>query len=221
MERREPQSLAEQAYAALKRDIIRCDLRPGELVIEARLAERYGMSKTPVRQAIGLLQTEGLVTVVPRRGTFVSSFDGSDVSDAFRLRMLLEPEAAVLAAHRASPADFERLEELSEISMRGDEDPRDRHETNRLFHVAIAEVAQVKLLTPMVAALHEELERYLNYKMLVGIDAERATSHKDLVALMREGDDDEIRRSVVAGVQRARDWMMNAMIETFRADRWV
>lgn len=156
--------MAEQAYASLKRDIIRCHLRPGDVIVEAWLAERYGMSKTPVREAINALRREGLVVVVPRRGTFVKPTDLGDLQDTYRLRRLLEPEAAVLASQRAGAEDLDRLGALSAATVAANASRPDLNEANRLLHVAIAEVARVSLMIPMINTLHEEIERFLNLR---------------------------------------------------------
>lgn len=209
-------SLASQAYAALKRDIIRCEIPPGELILEAWLAERYGMSKTPIRQAIGRLETDGLVSVVPRKGTFVKAVSDADVRDNFNLRLLLEPEAAAIASKRATGEDIIRLEELANLTMHGLEDPREKHEVNRIFHTAIAEAAHVRLLEVMVGTLHEENERYLNYKMFVGQKSEKITNHLNIVELIKNGSEEEIRENVASGITKARQWILDAMTEELR-----
>lgn len=202
--------LAEQAYTALKRDIIRCRLRPGEPIIEAWLAEEYGMSKTPLREAINLLRREGLVVVVPRRGTFVKSVDLGDVHDTYRLRLLLEPEAAVLAAQRASAEDLDHLDELSAATTAKDADPADLNEANRLLHVGIAEVARVPLMTPMIRSLHEEVERFLNLRGMRGRSHYTSVNHGRLVDTIRSGEEERIRTVATEGIQRSRDYMMNS-----------
>lgn len=212
------ESLASRAYAALKRDIIRCEIPPGDLILEAWLAERYGMSKTPIRQAIGRLETEGLVSVVPRKGTFVKAVNDADVRDNFRLRLLLEPEAAVLASKRATPADIARLEELADLTMHGLDDPREKHEVNRVFHTAIGEAAHVRLLATMVESVHEEIERYLNFKMLVGQKPEKIKNHMNIIDLIKTGTEAEIRENVTSGVAKAQQWILDAMVEELRAE---
>lgn len=204
-------SLSEQAYDSLKRDIIRCRLRPGEVIVEAWLASEYGMSKTPVREAINLLRREGLVVVVPRRGTFVKSIDIQDVQDTYRLRLLLEPEAAVLASHRASPSELDRLDELSAATVAPKADPADLNEANRLLHVAIAEAARVPLMTPMINSLHEEVERFLNLTGALG-RLKPSVNHGRLVDAIRNGDEDHIRTVVSDGLRRAQRLLLEALL---------
>jgi DNA-binding GntR family transcriptional regulator len=205
--------MAEQAYSSLKRDIIRCRLRPGDVIMEARLAEQYGMSKTPVREAINLLRREGLVVVVPRRGTFVKSMDIGDVQDTYRLRRLLEPEAAVLASQRASADDLDRLEALSAATLAKDASRPDLNEANRLLHVAIAEVARVTLMVPMINRVHEEVERFFNLRGELGRPSYTSVNHGRLVETIRRDSEDEIRTVVTEGIERSRQYMLDTLLQ--------
>ncbi|WP_326686229.1 MULTISPECIES: GntR family transcriptional regulator [unclassified Streptomyces] len=205
-------SMAEQAYASLKRDIIRCHLRPGDVIVEAWLAERYGMSKTPVREAINALRREGLVVVVPRRGTFVKPTDLGDLQDTYRLRRLLEPEAAVLASQRAGAEDLDRLGALSAATVAANASRPDLNEANRLLHVAIAEVARVSLMIPMINTLHEEIERFLNLRGELGRPPYTSVNHGRLVETIRKGSEEEIRQVVLEGIERSRKYMLDTLL---------
>lgn len=205
-------SMAQQAYASLKRDIIRCRLRPGDVIVEAWLAERYGMSKTPVREAINALRREGLVVVVPRRGTFVKPTDLGDLQDTYRLRRLLEPEAAVLASQRAGAEDLDRLDALSAATVAANASRPDLNESNRLLHVAIAEVARVSLMIPMINTLHEEIERFLNLRGELGRTPYTSVNHGRLVESIRKGSEDEIRQVVLEGIERSRQYMLDTLL---------
>ncbi|MEU1909784.1 GntR family transcriptional regulator [Streptomyces hygroscopicus] len=204
--------MAEQAYASLKRDIIRCHLRPGDVIVEAWLAERYGMSKTPVREAINALRREGLVVVVPRRGTFVKPTDLGDLQDTYRLRRLLEPEAAVLAAQRAGAEDLERLDALSAATVAANASRPDLNEANRLLHVGIAEVARVSLMIPMINTLHEEIERFLNLRGELGRPSYTVVNHGRLVETIKSGSEEEIRQVALEGIERSRQYMLNTLL---------
>lgn len=204
-------SMADQAYAALKRDILRCRLRPGEVIIDGQLAAEYGMSKTPVRQAINLLANEGLVVVVPRRGTFVKSVEFTEVQDTYRLRSVIEPEAAVYAAKRATPEELDELAELSAATVSNELDGPARNEANRRLHVRIAELSRIPALPRMVNALNEEIERFLNLRAELG-QPYTAKNHGQLVETIRRGDEAKIREVAAAGIERARVHMLEAML---------
>lgn len=96
----------------LRRAILDGTLQPGERLRAAALADRFGLSRTPVREALLTLEREGLVEVLPRRGAMVRQFDGADVVDLYELRSVLEPYAAARAAVRVDAETVARLREL-------------------------------------------------------------------------------------------------------------
>ncbi len=204
-------SMSERAYASLKRDILQCKLQPGEVIMDSWLAEQYGMSRTPIREAMNALRREGLVVVIPRRGTFVKAVDISELQDTYRMRALLEPEAAVLASQRATPAELDALVELSDSTVRTEDGPATMHEANRLFHVRIAELARIPLMTQTINGLHEEIERFLNLQGALG-NPYTATNHHRLVDIIRTESVDEIRAVVLSGIEKARTHMVETLL---------
>jgi DNA-binding GntR family transcriptional regulator len=107
-------SLTEQAYEALRDDILHSRLPPGSPIAEAILAERFGVSKTPVREALRLLAHDGLVLVLPRKGYVVRPLGFDDVAEVFSLRILLEPGVAADAARRRLPHQATQLQTATE-----------------------------------------------------------------------------------------------------------
>src|SRR5438445_603484 len=112
-QRKDGRSLTARVYQDLKRDIMTCALRPGAEVYEGQLAERYGVSKTPIREALNTLRQEGYVRVLPRRGYVVAPVSVEDVQEVFHVRLLLEPSAAELAAQRVSGEQLVELRRLA------------------------------------------------------------------------------------------------------------
>src|SRR5215207_10462506 len=96
----------------LEEAILEGDLKPGERLRAEALAQRFGTSRTPIREALLQLEAQGLVDVEPNRGAVVRAFDRDDLLDLYELRALLEPKAAALAAGRITDADIDRLDEL-------------------------------------------------------------------------------------------------------------
>lgn len=95
-----------RAYEALRRDIVECRLEPGTMLAEVEQGARLGVSRTPVREALARLQTEGLAVQLPGRGVVVSDISADDLTSLFELRLALEVTAARLAAVRRDPAVF-------------------------------------------------------------------------------------------------------------------
>ena len=130
---------------------------PEERLIEEQLAERLGVSRTPVRQALTLLESEGLVEITPNRGATVCSFSIEDVWDIYDLRAVLEGHAARRAAGRVERRELERLRELAG-EMEGlagrfedhEEEIRALVELNQEFHGAIAEAGRNRRLKRLI-----------------------------------------------------------------------
>ena len=185
-------SLTEQAYAALRREIITCELPPGAEVSELELAERLGMSKTPVREALGRLDLEGFVETFPRRGYRVTPVTIKDINDLFAIRALLEPAAAALAARSMSAPDFDRLHLLAGASYTVGKNCTllDQFvQSNRLFHSAIAEASGSARLNALIMAHLEESERFF----YIGarsrdVNVETNRDHTTIVDVLRRRD---------------------------------
>ena len=123
----------------LEEAILEGDLKPGERLRAEALAQRFGTSRTPVREALLQLEAQGLVDVEPNRGAVVRSFDRDDLFDLYQLRALLEPRAAALATPRVSEQDIEALDALCEAE--------DHMAANEAFHRIILEAAGSHALT--------------------------------------------------------------------------
>src|SRR3954470_11084102 len=104
---------AERTLASLRTLILDGDLRPGARLGEVELAERLGVSRTPVREALSRLAAEGLVEVVPNRGARVATWTVAELEGVFDLRSTLEPQLTAFAVPNATPADVAELDELA------------------------------------------------------------------------------------------------------------
>lgn len=106
-------SAADRIIEALKRDLITGVLEPGTLIIEAQVGARFGVSKTPAREALLRLAEIGLIEVMPGRGYVVTKLSWQQIKDLFELRLHFECTAVELAAQRASPAETADLKRLA------------------------------------------------------------------------------------------------------------
>jgi DNA-binding GntR family transcriptional regulator len=101
---------SDRAYTALRDDIVQWRLQPGTLLAEVEQAERLGVSRTPLREALGRLAAEGLTTAAGGRGVVVTDISLEDIDELFELRETLEGKAAALAAQRGDAGTFRTLE---------------------------------------------------------------------------------------------------------------
>jgi GntR family transcriptional regulator, rspAB operon transcriptional repressor len=126
--------LRDNVYESLRTDILTCRLAPGDDMREQELAERYAVSRQPVREALLRLELEHLVTVQPRQGYRVNPISLSDARDLLRFRLALEPACVAEAVENATPEVLQALDEFR--SFEGDHE--DFIAYNRAFHSALA-----------------------------------------------------------------------------------
>jgi DNA-binding GntR family transcriptional regulator len=153
----QPITRREEVYNLLKQEIITCQLSPGQVIFEGELAEQFGVSKTPIREALTQLQQDGLIKFLPRKGHLVTTLTLRDIQEIFEVRLIMEREATVLAAERITVADLKELEQFLKITV----DPNDQTtiyryiQSNKDFHLAIARATRNR-------RLYEHLERVFN-----------------------------------------------------------
>lgn len=114
------ESLVEHVRRGVLEDIIEGRLKPGSTLKVPELAERWGVSRTPAREALSLLVQEGLIMAIPYKGYLVRPIELADVNDVFLFRRLIEPAAAEIAARSLRPAELEELHRLVHESADGE-----------------------------------------------------------------------------------------------------
>ncbi|MFB6723267.1 GntR family transcriptional regulator [Kribbella sp. NPDC056345] len=152
-------ALREQVLAELRRRIVDGDYAQGERLTETRLAEDFGVSRNPVREALRVVEAEGFVQILPRRGAVVATLDETAVRDLFSVREQLETLAAGLAAERASQEDIARLRQLCDAARIATEakDFGRVAELNSDFHRAVIEVSGNRWLHSISAAMYHHV----------------------------------------------------------------
>lgn len=211
------QSLGERVYALVKQEIRTCVLAPGSSFSEGQLAERYAVSKAPVRWALAALSHERLVAASPRQGYTVAPVTLQSVRELFDIREILEPAAARGAAGRAN---IVRLEELNNEVSRGytvgDRQSQGRFfEANKEFHVEIARGAGNSRLTRLIEGTLGETERifYLGLRIPRGTSF-MAPDHRGLIEMLAAGRGDEAARIATEHVARSRTMMLDAILDS-------
>ncbi len=149
-------SRGDLAYARLFEAIERGELKPGTRLVELELSAWLGASRTPVREALGRLESEGLVARDPSRGVVVAELDHGLVAELYAMREVLEGTAAALAARHASEAEIDALREIAQLD-RGVEDAIRLARVNRHFHEALFRSAHNRFLLRAVNALRQSM----------------------------------------------------------------
>ena len=163
-------------------------LQPGEWIDELKLATEYGISRTPLREALKVLATEGLVTMKLRRGAYVTEVNAKDLRDVFHLMAVLEADAAGSVATHATDAQLLELEALHhqlEKAAKAGKDHIKFFTINEAFHVKLLQIADNKWRDQMVADLRKvmKLNRH-NSLLKAGRIEESLDEHRSIMAAM-------------------------------------
>ena len=196
----------------LREDILRGTLPAGARLGEVELAERLGVSRTPVREALSRLAAEGLVELSPNRGARVASWSVDELEGVFALRSLLEPQLTALAVPHATAADLDDLDDLAARMVDlGDRDPDGLVPLNRAFHGRLVELAAAPALaTALAGAVHSPLVAR-NFHAYDAASLQRSLAHHtEIVAALRAGDPEWARAVMTAHIHNARAVMVRA-----------
>jgi len=204
--------LRDQVLIALRQRIVNGDYAPGERLTEDRLAEDFGVSRNPVREALRVVQAEGFVVMVPRRGAVVASPDATTIADMFAVRQRLETLAARLAAERATAADVAALRQLLDAARQATDnvDFTRVAQLNSELHLKVMEISGNRWLSTMASAL------YLHVQWVFRIGAaDRAphswVEHIRLVDAIEAGDPDAAEAAAMAHVHAASDAALDSL----------
>jgi DNA-binding GntR family transcriptional regulator len=180
----ENRTLREQVVDHLREEILSSRLAPGEELGEVALARSLGISRGPLREALGQLAAEGLVTIVPRRGAVVKRLTHQEFIDAYQVREALESLAIKLAVPRLTAADKSELHRMSEEMERAAEigDTDRFFDINRRFHARLVEASGNQKLEEVHGQLVAQMTRLLKQSVeLRGGMAQSAAEHRAIL----------------------------------------
>ncbi|RLA84590.1 MAG: GntR family transcriptional regulator [Deltaproteobacteria bacterium] len=198
-------------YEVLKADILNGRLRPGEKLVASRLAEAYGVSVIPVREALSRLKAEGLVTIVPHTGAYVTEIDLEDLKDLYPIRGVLEGFAARLACGRIGEEDFGRLEGLIEEMDRVIKEGRfpEMGGLNYEFHMTIYKASGNRHLVSLIDELWQKTARVRSVFALVPERAKEANEeHKEILSRLKDGDAKRVEELIIQQDEKALQVLM-------------
>jgi len=208
-------SLADQAYFAIRALIVSLELAPGDPIREPDLTAQLGIGRTPIREALRRLALERLVEVYPRRGMFVTTVDVRDLARLCEVRAVLEPEAARLAAERATRPDLEEINALLEELL----DPRRRDDRTLIdlderIHRTIYRTSHNQLL-------EETLEWYYTHALriwMLALDRTRTLQsavleHHELLDAIARGKGERAAELMRAHVEHFEQAMRDVLLD--------
>ena len=198
-------TLRDQVLVELRRRIVEAEYPPGERLREDRLAQDFGVSRNPVREALRVVEAEGFVHVEPRRGAVVATPDERTMRDLFAVRALLEPLAARLAAERATSADLIGLRGLLEAARTAtDEGDYARvAQLNTALHARVAELSGNRWVVQFSATMY----RHVQWVFRLGAPVRAVHSwreHVRLVEALEARDPEAAERAAAEHVLAAR-----------------
>jgi len=155
------QTLRERILETIRDAIIAGALKPGEKVAEPELAERFGISRTPIREAFRQLESEGYLTVIPRKGAVVVSFSQRDVEEFYAIKSILEGYAARKACEKLTPREVEKLQSINEKlrHLAQESDIKHFFKVHNDFHDLFIKAADNDKLNELITSLVGKFQR--------------------------------------------------------------
>ena len=178
-----PRALYQDVAERLRQQIFARELEPGNWIDEQKIAQAYGISRTPLREALKVLAAQGLVTMKLRRGAYVTEMSRDDVTQVYHLLALLESDAASTVATRATAADLERLAALHQRLERQARQRDAFFATNEQFHMVLLDIAGNRWAAQMAADLRKVMKLNRHHSLFAqGRLAESLAEHRALMA---------------------------------------
>ena len=195
--------LRDVVFQTLRQSILHGELKPGERLMEIHLAERLGVSRTPIREAIRKLELEGLVVMIPRRGAVVASITEKDLKDVLEVRRTLEILAGEVACERITPELLEELKKAGEEfgRLKETKDVNSLAEADVRFHEIIYAATENARLITILNNLREQMYRYrLEYLKDKGSHGRLCQEHQEIYAAIKNGDKAAVGTAVCAHI---------------------
>ncbi|QDC10284.1 GntR family transcriptional regulator [Oceanicola sp. D3] len=194
-------SQGQEAHRRILEEIRAGRLLPGDRLMEVELAKRLGFSRTPVREAIRQLESDGVVSHVPRVGAAIRRLDHAEISELYDMRAVLESTAARFAARAASEVELAELASIQQAMATGDGDV---YVLNRQFHAALLDAARNRFLKKAVASIHTTLLILGPSTLREDQRAEDALKeHAAILAALQARDEDAAERAMRGHIMAA------------------
>ena len=185
----------------LREEIDRGELQPGTRLLQSELARRFGVSTTPVREALASLQAEALVRIDAHRGAVVSTPTLEDMRECFEIRRVLEPHAAVFAT-RLPAEELDELEELVN-AMRTVDDAHEWVELNDRFHNRLYAASGNERLQEIIESLRKSSRYFIHLYVANGLSTHSADDeHQEILDACRAGESARVRSLMRGHLER-------------------
>lgn len=211
-------TLRERIADAIRDEIIQGRLKAGERVSEPEVAGRYGISRTPVREAFRQLASEGFLWLTPRRGARVTFLTEKDVSEFYDLKSVLEGYAARLAAVKLQERDFQKMEQLNDqmerCHQKGDLKKIAKIHTD--FHNIFLEASGNEQLCSMIGQLANKFQRFTILLALSGKNPEAVSQHREIISAFRTRNAGRAEDLVKANALLGKELMIKDVLQSMQ-----
>lgn len=206
--------LRDVVFNTLRKAILTGELKPGERLMEIQLAQRLGVSRTPVREAIRKLELEGLVIMIPRRGAIVAEITVKDLEDVLEVRAVLEELAVQKACQHISEEQLRDLKRISNEFKRSLEegDLIACVEKDMAFHEVIYTAADNKRLLQLLLNLREQMYRYrMEYMKDKRMHKLLVEEHDTIRRALKKGDAVRAGNAMHSHIENQKESMVKAL----------
>jgi len=208
-------SLGDVAYQAIREAIMTNAMKPGDRLSEYMVADWLKISRTPAREGLRRLESEGLLTSHPRRGLVVATFDEAALHELYSAREVLESTVAAMAARLATDAEISALQHMVDLEAAMAGTPEAMFEHNLAFHKRVSQAARNRYLVKFLQSLSDTISAHRRVSTLTS-DIRRAEvlrDHRDLVNAIAQRDEEAARAVATRHIQGA----MNARLAMERS----
>jgi DNA-binding GntR family transcriptional regulator len=211
-------SLRAKVFNQLQNDILNGKYQPGDSLIELRLTEELGVSRTPIREAIRQLELEGLVQSIPNKGAIVKGISAKDIEDIYTIRMMIEGLAARWATEKITPQELEELKEALEFeefyTIRNDSGHLMKFDSR--FHDIIFKASKSMPLMHTLSTFHHYVQRARNASFSSPGRAQKALEeHKAILQAIMEKDSEKAEKLTTEHVRNASINLLKQKNETW------
>lgn len=207
--------LRDVVFNTLRQAILRGELKPGERLMEIQLANKLGVSRTPIREAIRKLELEGLVLMIPRKGAEVADITEKSLKDVLEVRRALEELSVKLTCDRITKEEIKELEQAAENFRKTmkSKDITEIAEADVRFHDVIYTATKNQKLIQLLNNLHEQMYRYrIEYLKDEEVYPKLLKEHKEIIERINRGEKEEAARIVCEHI----DDQVNAVMDVIR-----
>ena len=206
--------LRDVVFNTLRQAILRGELKPGERLMEIQLANKLGVSRTPIREAIRKLELEGLVLMIPRRGAEVAEITEQNLRDVLEVREALEELSVKLACEHATQEQIEEMKQAAQVfkeSLSGDDVTRIA-EADVAFHDAINMATDNQKLIQILNNLREQMYRYrMEYLKDRQSHSVLVREHEEILNALCARDAEKALDVTITHIERQRDHILNLL----------